>query len=186
MPCKDPLFRTHYFRGVTRLSSATSIKKAYRRIALTSHPDKVDPTKRQEATKKFQDIQVAYDTLQDPVQRRIYDATVFGPNRPHTPPSSVYGDDERSNWDHYGDMPPTPDSPNGNGSGWWKESGDSFDAQKAFEKFSRQPQFMTFYEATLLFRPEDRRHLWLANDDDDPAVSECFRLKKYLYVSLQE
>ena len=173
---------------MTRLSSAKSIKKAYRRLALVSHPDKVDPTQREEATKKFQDVQVAYDTLQDPVQRRDYDVRVFGPNlQVHTPPGSTYGDDERrASWNNYGgDMPPTPDSPKTPGTeGWWR--GRSFDAQREFENFTKRPQVMTFLEATLLFRPGDRRHLWLGSDEDDPAFSGGPRLRKPLYVSLQE
>jgi DnaJ-class molecular chaperone len=187
MSCMSFLFKANS-SGVTRLSSAKSIKAAYRRAALASHPDKVEPTQREAATKKFQDVQVAYDTLQDPVQRRNYDAKTFGPTSLlHTPPNSTYGEDERRrSWYNFGgDMPPTPDSPNTTGSdGWWR--GRSFDAAREFDRFTKQRSIMTLLEASLLFRPEDRRHLWLGSEEDDPAYSKLEHLTKGLYVSLQE
>ena len=45
---------------------------------------------------------------------------------------------------------------------------------------------MTFLDATLLFHPEDRRHLWLCDEEDDPASWGGPTLTKLLYVSLQE
>ena len=37
-----------------------------------------------------------------------------------------------------------------------------------------------------MFHPEDRRHLWLCSDEDDPAHQGGRHLIKNLYVSLQE
>jgi hypothetical protein len=45
---------------------------------------------------------------------------------------------------------------------------------------------MTFLEATLRFHPEDRRHLWLCSDEDDPAAYGESHIVKRLQVSLQE
>lgn len=61
----------HYILlGVDRGSSLTGLKKAYRNLALTSHPDKSDsPT----AAEDFQRIQNAFRVLSDADMRRIYD-----------------------------------------------------------------------------------------------------------------
>jgi len=83
-------------------------------------------------------------------------------------------------------MPPTPESPSGNG---WDEGfrrGGMFDAKKEFRESVKKPKFMTFADASILFRPEDRRHIWLCSPEDDPAESGGHLVSKYLYVSLQE
>jgi curved DNA-binding protein len=53
--------------GVNRDASPDDIKRAYRKLASHNHPDKGGDTKR------FQEIQVAYDTLSDPQKRSEYD-----------------------------------------------------------------------------------------------------------------
>lgn len=53
--------------GVHKNASQDEIKKAYRKLASEHHPDKGGDTAR------FQDIQVAYDTLSDPNKRQAYD-----------------------------------------------------------------------------------------------------------------
>lgn len=53
--------------GVNKDASADEIKKAYRKLASQHHPDKGGDKD------KFQDIQVAYDTLSDPQKRQQYD-----------------------------------------------------------------------------------------------------------------
>lgn len=57
--------------GVSRDAPPADIKKAYRRLASKHHPDKGGDKA------KFQEIQVAYDTLIDPQKRQQYD-------NPHT------------------------------------------------------------------------------------------------------
>ena len=63
--------------GVDRSASADDIKKAYRKLAMTHHPDRPggDST-------KFQTITEAYNTLSDPTKRAQYDnpAPQFGGN----------------------------------------------------------------------------------------------------------
>jgi curved DNA-binding protein len=59
---------THYETlGVGENFTADELKKAYRRLASQHHPDKGGDTKR------FQEIQTAYDTLSDPNRRQQYD-----------------------------------------------------------------------------------------------------------------
>ena len=52
--------------GVARTASADEIKKAYRKLASQHHPDKGGDTK------KFQEIQAAYETLGDETKRAGY------------------------------------------------------------------------------------------------------------------
>ncbi|KAF5202771.1 Chaperone protein dnaj 20 chloroplastic [Thalictrum thalictroides] len=49
------------------------IKKAYRSMARQYHPDVVPLSRKEESTKKFVELQQAYETLFDPVSRQKYD-----------------------------------------------------------------------------------------------------------------
>src|SRR6187402_2389616 len=57
--------------GVARAASAEEIKKAYRKLARENHPDlhPDDP----KAKEKFQQVQSAFDVLNDPKKREMYD-----------------------------------------------------------------------------------------------------------------
>ena len=57
--------------GVARGASEAEIKKAYRRLARKLHPD-VNPGDKA-AQKRFQEVQEAYEVLQDEEKRRAYD-----------------------------------------------------------------------------------------------------------------
>ncbi|KAJ5295606.1 hypothetical protein N7508_010427 [Penicillium antarcticum] len=56
-------------------ASATKddIRKAYRKAALTNHPDKVPEAEREEASVRFKTVQEAYDILYDDDKRHLYD-----------------------------------------------------------------------------------------------------------------
>ncbi len=57
--------------GVGRSASAEEIQKAYRKLARKHHPD-MNPDDAG-AKKRFQEIQKAYDVLNDPEKRKMYD-----------------------------------------------------------------------------------------------------------------
>jgi len=71
--------------GVNIDADIQVIKKAYRRLSLQHHPDKVQASRvpRGEGD-KFTEIKAAYDILQDPYRRRVYDA--FGVDLGVEPP----------------------------------------------------------------------------------------------------
>lgn len=58
--------------GVPRNADSASLKKAYRKLAMKWHPDK-NPNNQEAAQSKFQEISEAYDVLNDPKKREIYD-----------------------------------------------------------------------------------------------------------------
>ncbi|MFN2637140.1 MAG: molecular chaperone DnaJ [Gemmatimonadaceae bacterium] len=57
--------------GVARSASDEEIKKAYRKLAMTYHPDRNNGAK--DAEEKFKAITEAYDVLRDPDKRALYD-----------------------------------------------------------------------------------------------------------------
>ena len=62
--------------GVNENVTADELKKAYRKLASQHHPDKGGDTK------KFQEIQTAYDTISDPNKRQQYDQQRRGGGMP--------------------------------------------------------------------------------------------------------
>ena len=57
--------------GINRDASADDVRKAYRKLARKHHPD-LNPDD-ESAKKKFQEVQTAFDTLNDPKKREMYD-----------------------------------------------------------------------------------------------------------------
>ena len=57
--------------GVQRTASDDEIKKAYRKLAMTYHPDRNNGSR--EAEEKFKEITEAYDVLRDANKRAMYD-----------------------------------------------------------------------------------------------------------------
>ncbi len=59
--------------GVEKNASADEIKKAYRKLAMKYHPDRVPEAKKAEAEAKFKEISEAYAVLSDDKKRQQYD-----------------------------------------------------------------------------------------------------------------
>lgn len=57
--------------GVQRNATDEDIKKAYRKLAMTYHPDRNNGSR--DAEEKFKEITEAYDVLRDPQKRAAYD-----------------------------------------------------------------------------------------------------------------
>ena len=78
----------YYFLGVEENASEEDIKKAYRKLSLKYHPDKNPGDDFFEA--RFREIQEAYEMLNEPEKRRIYDENLAHQQRsyrPNLPPS---------------------------------------------------------------------------------------------------
>jgi molecular chaperone DnaJ len=59
--------------GVKRDAEEAEIKKAYRRLAMQYHPDKVEVAEKDAAEARFKEITEAYEVLRDPDKRAAYD-----------------------------------------------------------------------------------------------------------------
>lgn len=65
--------------GVSKTATDEELKKAYRKLAKQYHPD-ANPDNKEEAEKKFKEINEAYEVLSDSQKRRMYDQ--FGHDGP--------------------------------------------------------------------------------------------------------
>lgn len=61
----------------------TDIKKAYRKLALMYHPDRVSAEKKEESTIKFREVSEAYEVLSDTKQRAAYDRSLKNGRNSH-------------------------------------------------------------------------------------------------------
>ena len=65
--------------GISEGASQEEVKKAYRSLALSAHPDKqasMDPEEAKKVEENFIKIQEAYELLSDPVKRKQYDSSL--------------------------------------------------------------------------------------------------------------
>ena len=65
--------------GVSKTATDEELKKAYRKLAKQYHPD-ANPDNKEEAEKKFKELNEAYEVLSDSQKRRMYDQ--FGHDGP--------------------------------------------------------------------------------------------------------
>ncbi len=59
--------------GISKGSSLEELKKAYRKLALKHHPDRVPAEERKQAEEQFKEISEAYAVLSDDTKRAMYD-----------------------------------------------------------------------------------------------------------------
>lgn len=59
--------------GITKDATLKDIKKAYHKLSLLVHPDRVEPSQKEVATQKFQVLGRIHSILQDNDKRKIYD-----------------------------------------------------------------------------------------------------------------
>ena len=59
--------------GISEEGSFDEIKKAYKQLARKYHPDVSPPDRTEEYTRRFIEVQEAYEILSDPRLRAIYD-----------------------------------------------------------------------------------------------------------------
>ncbi len=70
--------------GIKRSASEAEIKNAYRKLAREHHPDMVAKEDKEQAEKRFKEINEAYQVLNDPEKRKMYDQyghAGFGPGQ---------------------------------------------------------------------------------------------------------
>lgn len=91
--------------GITRDASSGEIKKAYRKLALSCHPDKVPEHEREAAEVKFKELSEAYEVLIDEDQRKRYD--MFGEKMNGSGMDDMFGaDDFAQFFSQFGGGPP--------------------------------------------------------------------------------
>ncbi len=67
-----PSYNLYNLLGIEQNATQDEIKRAYKKLAVTHHPDK-NPNNKEEAENKFREISNAYSILSDDEQRRRYD-----------------------------------------------------------------------------------------------------------------
>ena len=94
--------------GVTSAATSRDIKRAYRRKALDTHPDKNKAVAAEVAAEAFRQVVLAFEVLSDPERRQVYDATGRTTDLDEPPQAGYDGGQEPYHWhfhwhyeDHY-------------------------------------------------------------------------------------
>lgn len=84
--------------GISHASSAAEVNKAYRKLALKLHPDKLGQNARPKSKEAFNAISNAYEVLKDPSSRSKYDREQGSIRGGDIPPAAVPRDEPSSYW----------------------------------------------------------------------------------------
>ena len=84
--------------GVSKSATAEEIKKAYMKLAMQHHPDK-NLNNKEEAEKKFKEINAAYETLSDTQKKKHYDT--YGSDSPYTQSSNSRGREQQGGFEDF-------------------------------------------------------------------------------------
>ncbi|CAL4964547.1 unnamed protein product [Urochloa decumbens] len=92
--------------GISAEGSPDEVRAAYRRLALKYHPDVSPPGAAAENTRRFIEVQEAYETLSDPSRRASYDRALargvcrlaFSGSRSHRAYYHHQDHEEKSGW----------------------------------------------------------------------------------------
>lgn len=137
--------------GVAKTATDAEIKKAYRGIAKTSHPDlNPDPA----AQERFKAASAAYDLLKDPQQRRRFDAGEIDAQGQERPQQRFYRDHAEASGNPYAQGYGFEADPDLSGvfadlfgqrgaGGFRQGRGGGFDLRGQDYRFSLQVDFMT-------------------------------------------
>jgi DnaJ-class molecular chaperone len=131
--------------GLSRGATADEIKKAYRKIARTNHPDLNPDDPRAEA--RFKEASHAYDLLKDPEQRRRFDAGEIDASGVEQAPRGYYRDEARRPENPYTKSRPASDG---------APFGEGFDADSFFANFARSRSAAGNGDGFARGRPGDR------------------------------
>ncbi len=112
--------------SLSKDATADEIKKAYRKIARTNHPDLNPDDPRAEA--RFKEAGCAYDLLKDSEQRRRFDAGEIDAYGAEQAPRGYYRDEARRPENPYRQGRPAPGG---------APFGEGFDADNFFANFAR-------------------------------------------------
>ncbi|CAO2185193.1 unnamed protein product [Urochloa humidicola] len=107
LPEQEATARTFYdLLGISAEGSPDEVRAAYRRLALKYHPDVSPPGAAAENTRRFIEVQEAYETLSDPSRRASYDRALargvcrlaFSGSRSHRAYYHHQDHEEKSGW----------------------------------------------------------------------------------------
>ncbi|KAH7872976.1 uncharacterized protein C8R40DRAFT_1173044 [Lentinula edodes] len=136
---------------ISREATPEDIRKAYKKQALQTHPDRLPPNftpaEKAAAEDKFRKVNNAYEILKDPLKRQSYDRHgVWPPPPAETPPPASRYDPYSTRYQNRRNDYPRPNPP------------DPFTLFTNFHFTDPFELFDSFFRESLGAYPQDRRH----------------------------